>query len=41
MAIIISLYATILAFAIWQEDAGSDHVEADLGSERGPCKPPQ
>ncbi len=34
MAIIISLYALVLALGIVQNELGSDHREADLGSYR-------
>lgn len=38
MVYILSLYASILALAIWQEGRGSGHSESDLGSERhGKC----
>ena len=34
MVYILSLYASILALAVWQEGNGSGHSEGDLGSER-------
>ena len=34
MAIIISLYTLVLAIGILQNECGSDHREADLGSYR-------